>query len=342
MMNIKWCFSTRAFPVLAVVLQIQFSVACSDSDDNDEMTDTGSEADDTGSAIVDTGSDVADIGSAVNDTGSDVADTGSAVADTGSAVADTESAVADTGSETNDTTSETDDTESETDTTLISPLPVDLGQAGNFVILAKSGISNVPASAITGNLGVSPAAATYITGFSLTADSTNAFSTSPQVTGKVYASDYAAPTPSDLTVAVGDMEHAFDDAAGRAPDLTELGAGSIGGMTLDPGVYMWSTGVLISSDVTLAGDETDVWIFQIAGDLIMSSTSKIVLNNGARPQNIFWQVAGLVDLGTTSHCEGVILTKTSVTLKTGASINGKLLAQTAIDIDSSTVVDIVH
>jgi hypothetical protein len=106
---------------------------------------------------------------------------------------------------------------------------VDLGSAEEYAILAKSGISTVPMSAVTGNLGVSPAAATYITGFSLTVDSTNVFSTSPQVTGRVYAADYASPTPSDMTTAVGDMEQAFTDAAGRAPDVTELGAGNIGG-----------------------------------------------------------------------------------------------------------------
>lgn len=181
-------------------------------------------------------------------------------------------------------------------------------------------------------------AATYITGFSLTADSTNVFSTSPQVTGRVYAADYAPPTPSNMTTAVGDMELAFTDAAARAPDVTELSAGNIGGMTLAPGVYKWGTGLLIPTDVTLAGSATDVWIFQIAQDLTMSSAAKVLLAGGALPKNVFWQVAGLVDLGTTAHCEGVVLTQTSVTLRTGASINGRLLAQTAVNSDGSTVV----
>jgi Ice-binding-like len=217
--------------------------------------------------------------------------------------------------------------------------PVDVGLAANYVILAKSGISTVPSSAVTGNLGISPAAATFITGFSLTADSTNAFSTSPQVIGKVYAADYTPPTPSNLTTAVGDMQLAFTDAAGRAPSVTELGTGNIGGMTLAPGVYKWSTGLLIPTDVTLAGRATDVWIFQIAQDLTMGSAAKILLAGGALPRNVFWQVAGLVDLGTTAHCEGVVLTQTSVTLRTGASINGRLLSQTAINIDASAVVE---
>lgn len=220
-----------------------------------------------------------------------------------------------------------------------SGLAVNLGTASNYVVLAKTGISTVPTSAITGNLGVSPAAATFITGFALTADPTNVFSTSPQITGKVYAADFAPPTPSDMTTAVGDMELAFVDAAGRAAGVTELGAGNIGGMTLAPGVYAWGTGLLVPTDVTLTGSATDVWIFQVAQDLTVSSGAKLVLAGGALPQNVFWQIAGLVDLGTTTHWEGVILTQTSITLRTGASVNGRLLAQTAVNLDGSTVIE---
>jgi hypothetical protein len=219
-----------------------------------------------------------------------------------------------------------------------SVTPVNLATAGTYAILAKTGISTVPASAITGNIGVSPAAGTYITGFSLIADSTNVFSTSTQVTGKVYAADYTAPTPSNLTTAVSDMQLAFTDASGRAPGTTELGAGNIGGMTITPGVYKWGTSLLIPTSVTLTGNATDVWIFQIAQDLSIGNAAKVLLAGGALPKNIFWQVAGLVDLGTTAHCEGVVLTQTAATLHTGASVNGRLLAQTAVTIDTSTIV----
>jgi len=216
--------------------------------------------------------------------------------------------------------------------------PVNLGTASDFVILAQSGIATVPTSSVTGNLGVSPAAATFVTGFALTADATNAFSLSPQVTGRVYAADQTPPTPSKLTTAVGDMQLAFTDAAGRAASVTELGAGSIGGMTLSPGVYKWGTGLLIATDVTLSGSATGVWIFQVAQDLTMSSGAKMILAGGALPKNIFWQVAGSVNLGTTAHAEGIVLSQTSITLATGASINGRLLAQTAVNLDGSAVV----
>lgn len=225
-------------------------------------------------------------------------------------------------------------------TTGLTPaMPVDLGTAGDFAILAKTGISTVPASAITGDIGVSPAAATYITGFSLIADATNVFSTSTQVTGNVYAADYAVPTPANMTTAISDMLTAFTDAAGRAPGVTELGAGDIGGMTLTPGVYKWGTGLLIPSDVTFAGNDTDVWILEIAQDLTVTNGTQVFLTGGALPKNVFWQVSGLVDIGTTAHMEGVVMSQTSITLATGASVNGRLLAQSAINIDASTVVE---
>jgi Ice-binding-like/Bacterial Ig-like domain len=222
---------------------------------------------------------------------------------------------------------------------LLAPgLPVGLGAAGNFAILAKAAISSVPTSAITGDIGVSPSAASFITGFSLTADATNVSSTSPQVTGKVYAADFAAPTPSNLTTAVADMQLAFTDAAARAPDVTELGAGNIGGLTLAAGVYKWGTGVLIPTSLTLDGDGNDVWVFQIAQDLTVSSAAHITLAGGAQAKNVFWQVAGLVDIGTTAHFEGVVLAQTAITMQTGASIEGRLLAQTAVNLDSNAVV----
>jgi hypothetical protein len=219
--------------------------------------------------------------------------------------------------------------------------PVDLGKAATFVILTKSGVTNVPTSAVVGNMGVSPIASTAITGFGLVADKTNTFSTSPQVTGKVFAANYASPTPSNLTTAISNMEAAYTNAAGRQlPDFTELYAGDLSSKTLVPGLYKWSTGVLINKNVTLAGGPNDVWIFQIAGNLTMYSGMKVVLSGGAQAKNIFWQVAGGagVEIGTTAHMVGTILAKTAIHLRTGASLNGRALAQTAVTLDKNTVV----
>ena len=219
-------------------------------------------------------------------------------------------------------------------------LPVDLRTAGTFAILAKSGISTVPGSAITGDIGVSPIAASAITGFSETRDGSNTFSTSPQVTGKIYAADYTTPTPEKMTTAVSDMETAYADAAGRVlPNATELGAGEIGGLTLSPGLYKWSTGVNISTSVTLSGSATDVWIFQIAGDITQASATRVNLIGGAMAKNVFWQVSGGtgVEIGTTAHFEGTILAIKAINLRTGATANSRLLAQTGVVLQQNSV-----
>ena len=218
------------------------------------------------------------------------------------------------------------------------PAPVNLGTAGNYVILAKSGVSTTGTTAVVGNIGLSPAATSFLTGFALVMDSTNTFATSSLVTGKVYAADMAPPTPDALTTAVGDMEAAYTDAAGRTnPDATELGAGDISGMTLVPGLYKWGTGVTINTGVTLSGGANDVWIFQIAQDLTVANGAIITLSGGAQAKNIFWQVSGAVALGTTFDFKGIILCQTGIAIQTGASLNGMALAQTAVTLDATTV-----
>ena len=221
---------------------------------------------------------------------------------------------------------------------------VNLGSAGNYVILTKSGISTTGATSITGNIAVSPIAAASITGFGLSKDASNQFSKSSLVTGRVYAADYAPPTPATLTTAVSDMEAAYTSAAGQVtPTATELYAGNLGGRTLAPGVYKWSSGVLIPSATTLTldakGNGGAVWIFQIAGDLTMASASQVALSNGAQADNVFWQVAGPsgVIIGSGAHAEGTILSQKAITLNSGASLHGRALAQTAVTLIANTV-----
>jgi len=218
------------------------------------------------------------------------------------------------------------------------PAVVNLGTAGNYAILAKASISTVPSSVITGDIGLSPSAASFLTGFSLTADATNVFATSPQITGKAFAANYAVPTPTNLTTAVGDMLLAYTDAATRpTPDHLNLGSGNIGGLTLAPGLYLWTSSVTVPTDVVLNGGANDIWIFQTTGDLSESGAKNVTLSGGARARNIFWQVAGQVTIGPGAHFEGIILCKSQVTLQTLATMNGRILAQTLVALQQATV-----
>ncbi|MDO8250191.1 MAG: ice-binding family protein [Rhodoferax sp.] len=210
--------------------------------------------------------------------------------------------------------------------------PVSLGTAGTFAILTKTGVTDVYASAINGDVGASP-----ITGAAIGL-------TCPEVmTGLIYSVDAAGPpckvtNATLLTTAIGDMEIAYTNAAGRTfPDFINLGAGEVGGLTLAPGLYKWGTDVLISTDVTLTGGPNDVWIFQIAGGITQANGTRVTMAGGALPKNVFWQSAGAVSVGTTAHFEGVILAKTLIAVKTGASVNGRLLAQTAVTLQQNSV-----
>ncbi len=219
------------------------------------------------------------------------------------------------------------------------PATISLGSAAHFALLSKSGISTTGTTSVVGDIGVSPAAATHLTGFSLDLPVGGSSSTSPIVIGKVYAPGYADPTPATLTTAIGDMETAYNDGAGRSnPTATELGAGNLGGLTIAPGLYQWGTSVLIPSNVTLSGTSKDVWIFQIAQTLTMSAGTKVVLSGGALPSNVFWIVAGQTTVGTGADIQGTVLDKTAIVFATSAGGHGSYFAQTAITLDANTII----
>lgn len=214
------------------------------------------------------------------------------------------------------------------------PAAVPLGGAGNFAILSKSGITDVPSSAISGNVGTSPISGAFI-GI-----------TCAEVSGVIYAVDAAGPAcavadPVLLTAAIGDMQTAYTDAAGRPAGVgpfLNVGAGTVANQTLVAGTYTWGSNVTIPTNLILNGGPDDVWIFQITGKLDISPNMRVMLSGGAQARNIFWQVTGAVTLDTNSHVEGNVLAQTNIAMLTGASINGRLLAQTAATLQQNVVV----
>jgi hypothetical protein len=217
-------------------------------------------------------------------------------------------------------------------TAATSPAPVNLRSAGDFVILSKAGITDVPPSPVTGDVGTSP-----ITG---AAD----LLTCKEVTGIVYSVNAAGPDPcsikdpTKLTAAILDMETAYTDAAGRKdPDFLNLRGGEIGGMELAPGLYKWDGNVTLPASIILNGGLNDVWIFQIAGNLTLADAVAIETYGEAKPHNIFWQVAGVVTIGTTAHLKGIVLAKTVIALKTKASVSGRLYSQTAVTLEKNEI-----
>jgi hypothetical protein len=218
--------------------------------------------------------------------------------------------------------------------------PVLLGFAGTYAILAKAGITTTGTTAIVGDVGVSPIAATAMTGFNVAVDAALTFSSSPLITGKAYAADYAVPTPALLTTAVSNMEAAYTDAAGRTPGVgpkLNYQGGLLDEVSLTAGVYTFGTDAKITGNIYFRGTASDIFIIQISKNLIVSANFSVLLEGGAQAKNIFWQVAGTVQVGAGAHMEGTILAATSVTFITGSSINGRVLTQTACALQSARI-----
>jgi hypothetical protein len=217
---------------------------------------------------------------------------------------------------------------------------VNLGTAGNFVILTKTGITTTGATHIVGNIGVSPITSAAMTGFALVLNPAGTFATSALVNGRVYAANYAAPTPAMLTTAVSNMQTAYTNAAGRTnPKAINLGAGDISERTLTPGLYKWTSSLMFNTHLTLncLGNSKAIFIFQVGTTLTVGSGAVVTLSGGCRASHIFWQVAGQTTLGTTAAFKGIILDKTSIVVMTGATVIGRLFAQTAVTLNANTV-----
>lgn len=231
---------------------------------------------------------------------------------------------------------------------------VDLGAAANYVILAEAGVTYTPGATvtstpkITGNIGISPAAASFITGFALNLPAGGAYSTSTLVAGNVYAPGYAPPTPSNLTTAVANKLTAYNAAAAMATAGGGLaggspgtacpgtgGTGALGGQIITPGVYTCGVDLSIGSNVTLSG--AGVYVIKTTGNLTQAAGTQVSLSGGAVPQNVFWQVAGTVSIGSSAHMEGVILSASNIALTSSATVKGRLFSKTSVAMDANTV-----
>ncbi len=198
--------------------------------------------------------------------------------------------------------------------------PVDLGSAANFAVLAGSTVTNTGPTIINADLGVWPG--TAVTGFN-----------PPAVNGTIHAGDTAAQH------AKASLAIAYNDAAGRTVGVVGV-AGDLGGRTLAPGLYKSTSTLAITGDLTLDanGDANAVFIFQMGSGLTVATGGRVVLSGGAKAANVFWQVGSSATLGTYSAMKGTIMAYASITIATGATLDGRALAQNAaVTLDSSRI-----
>jgi hypothetical protein len=201
------------------------------------------------------------------------------------------------------------------------PAAVPLGTTSTFVVLAGSTVTNTGATAVTGDLGVSPGSA--VTGFP-----------PGTVTGTIHAADTPAATAqSDLTVA-------YNDAAGRTTGAVTV-SGDLTGLTLAPGLYKSTSSLAITGALTLnaVGNSNAVFIIQMASTLTTGPGSQVILSGGAKASNIIWQVGTSATLGTNSVFKGTIMADQSITLNTGARLDGRAMARIgAVTLDTNAIV----
>jgi hypothetical protein len=235
--------------------------------------------------------------------------------------------------------------------TTAAVLPVTLGTAGNFEILASTGISEAGVSTITGKIGTSPSTSSTI------GVACAEFAGAPAANTSVYGIDtayslaggganagcYATGDVTTAPAAVINMQNAYNYAADATlypATATELNGGNLtNGEVFAPGVYKWSTAVTIpaAATITLTGTATDVWVFQVAGGVAEGAGAKVLMGGTALASNVFWQSAGVVAIGAGATLNGVVLSKTGITLSAGATVHGKLLAQTSVTLSGDTV-----
>jgi len=221
---------------------------------------------------------------------------------------------------------------------------IELGCAGGFAVISKTGVSTTGTTEIVGDMGISPIAATAFTGFGLVADfdvRPYPHSSSSLVTGNMYAADYVPNTNVLMTKAVLDMEAALTNANNRTPNYVEVSNsptanGIIDGMTLTPGVYWWSFIKFKTITLDAGGDPDAVFIMQVQYIITMWPDAEIILTGGAQAKNIFWAcTAATIDVR--AKASGIFLASTLITMNTDSSLNGAALAQSAVTLQFTTI-----
>ena len=209
----------------------------------------------------------------------------------------------------------------------VTPVPnhtvksVELGIADSFAIMAFTSITSAPTSNITGKVGLKPGTRSLIN-----------LNPATEVVGgldEIYAGDDVGDPSDYMNMAREDLIGAYREIVSRPADKDKVEAyrGNPSGKILPPGIYRWSNGVTINSDVTLEGSSSDVFIFQITGDMSIAAKVRIVLSGGARAKNIYWQVSGKVDLGPTSVVQGTVMSQLTLEMKSLAQLNGRALVK---------------
>jgi hypothetical protein len=214
-------------------------------------------------------------------------------------------------------------------------LPVPLGSAARFAILSNSAITNIPTSAITGDVGISPGARAAITALS-----------NPEVTGEIFAADDPAPVPAMLIAAKADAQIAFLNANAAVRGTPTPISGNLNGLTLVPGLYESGTSIEISPGGILyldaGGNSNAVFVIRSATSITTGPTATVVLQGGANAANIFWTAGSAITLGTNSVMKGTMIAGTSISLLTQARLDGRALIQGAaagqVSLDQSTVI----
>jgi hypothetical protein len=218
-----------------------------------------------------------------------------------------------------------------------SPATIDIGTASDFIVLTKAGIGNTGTSNFSGNIGAIP-----ITAASMTV-------LCPEITGggRMYGIDVTGPVGCSTTSATlsadtaklgsarDDMDAAFADIATRTPDQIEAAIG-IGGRTFAPGVYKFTGAVTMASDLTINGSATDIFIFYIQG-AYAQSTGHMNLAGGAQAKNVFWRINGAVTIAAPSIFTGILWSAAANSLASGASVDGRIFAQTSVSTISNTI-----